>query len=488
MNRRKRSRITRQKSRRPGAGSRKTTGDEFQQRLSWFLPQSLSLAQGRIHGNVKWCPVQLVWQALIWSWQETRNVTDAFVQGLEICSELGLTKVTCSYTAFMNALDRYGHVLLPELRLRFQALAEEVGERYFEIEGWVLIAFDGSRVTAPRTVSNERAFCAPGYGTGKRARYGKKKSKGMRRRRNEQNKPHPQVPQVWITMLWHMGLRLPWTWRLGPSNSSEREHVGEILAVEKFPENTLFCGDAGFVGYPLWSAIVAMGGHFLVRVGANVQLLSQNLDVKRIKGGVVLCWPKHQQVSGKPPLCLRLLCVKVGKTKMWMLTSVLDREKLSRKAIVRFYKMRWGVELEFRGLKQTIDKHTLRCRNPRRLLVELDWSLRGMAVAQLFALHAQISRQPDKPLNDDPKDRSLANTMRVLRDAMRNLNASSQPGDRLMDRLARARIQRYSNRTDKRARYRPKNPDKKPLGDPTIRKLTPQELRLLRQHPPTIAA
>jgi len=45
--------------------------------------------------------------------------------------------------------------------------------------------------------------------------------------------------------MWHMGLRLPWTWRLGPSNSSERGHVMEMLEKEEFPENTLFCGDAG---------------------------------------------------------------------------------------------------------------------------------------------------------------------------------------------------------------------------------------------------
>ena len=50
--------------------------------------------------------------------------------------------------------------------------------------------------------------------------------------------------------MWHMGLRLPWTWRLGPSNSSERDHVREMLKQEAFPENTLFCGDAGFIGYP----------------------------------------------------------------------------------------------------------------------------------------------------------------------------------------------------------------------------------------------
>ena len=62
-----------------------------------------------------------------------------------------------------------------------------------------------------------------------------------------------------------------------------------------------------------------------------------------------------------------------------MLTSVLDRKKLPNKKIIKYYKMRWGVEVEYRGLKQTIDKRNLRCRNSDRVYVELDWSIRAMA-------------------------------------------------------------------------------------------------------------
>ena len=61
----------------------------------------------------------------------------------------------------------------------------------------------------------------------------------------------------------------------------------EILKQEKFPENTLFCGDAGFVGYDFWKAILAAGGNFLVRVGGNVNLLSEKADIKRLGGGIV---------------------------------------------------------------------------------------------------------------------------------------------------------------------------------------------------------
>jgi Transposase DDE domain len=455
----------------------------------WFVPQGVLFTQDKFHGNTEWKPEQVAAQALIWSWQETKYVTDAFEHTRETCEDLRLTKTARSYTSFMNALRRYDYVFAPRLRERFQALAEEAGGRFFRTGRWVLLGFDGSRATAPRTVSNERAFCAPNYGHGKRAKYGKKKSRGLRRRRNQQHPGYPQEPQAWVTMMWHMGLRLPWTWRLGPSHASERDHVKAMLAEEEFPDDTLFCGDAGFIGYPLWSAILASGGHFVVRVGANVHLLSEHADVKKLGRRLVLCWPKGQMESGKPPLRLRLVQVQVGKTKMWLLTSVLDPKQLTNKQLIRVYKMRWGIEVEFRGLKQTIDKHKLRCRNSDRLLVELDWSLRGMAVAELLALREQTAAtNVDQAADYDPRDRSLANTMRALRKALRNLTRSSDQSEGLLADLSQAKVQRYQNQTDKRARYRPPNPDKKPLGDPIVRKLTAEERIRLEEHRLDIAA
>ena len=354
---------------RRGAKTRPQSKTLLRELIDWFAPPGELFSKSEFHGNTKWDGQQLVAQALLWSWQATKHVTDAFDHAQEVCEELGLKRAARSYTSMMNALDRYHDLFADRLRSRFQAAAQEIAGADWALNGWVPIGFDGSRTTAPRTVSNEQAFCAPCYGQETRAKYGKKKSQGLRRRRNEQ---HPPAPQAWVTMLWHMRLRLPWTWRLGPSNASERDHVKEILRSETFPKNTLFCGDAGFVGYPLWSRIIERGHHFLVRVGGNVKLLSQHADVKKLGGGIVLCWPKGQQDSGLPPLRLRLVRVKIGATKMWLLTSVLDQKKLSKKQLARFYKMRWGIEVEFRGLKQTIDKHALRCRNADRLLVELD--------------------------------------------------------------------------------------------------------------------
>ena len=221
-------------------------------------------------------------------------------------------------------------------------------------------------------------------------------------------------------------------------------------------------------------------------------VLSEKADIKRCGHGIVLCWPKGKMNSGARPLRLRLVKVKIGTTTMWMLTSVLDRKKLPHRKIIKYYKMRWGVEVEFRGLKQTIDKRSLRCRNSDRVYIELDWSIRAMAFAELIALREQIPNNDErqvKPKQDyDTKDRSLANTMRALRQSMRNLNKYAVPGSDLLSLLSGATVQKYDNHTDKRARYRPKNSDKKPLGEPIIRKLKRQEREKLRKLNSQIAA
>ena len=53
---------------------------------------------------------------------------------------------------------------------------------------------------------------------------------------------------------------------------------------------------------------------------------------------------------------------------------------------------------------------------------------------------------------------------------MASPDAIPESGEGLIEQLANAKVQRYKNKTDKKARYRPPNPDRKPLGDPKIRR------------------
>jgi hypothetical protein len=490
-----RSRRQRAKQSRRRTKALVTNKEDLHGMLAWIVPAGTIFSAGRFHGNSKWTPLSLVYVALCWAWCETRNVTDAFEDGRLVCQTLLTVVPVSTYQGFMGALVTWTPALLPCLWRILQQRMEEIGGRWWRIEGWVPIAFDGSRSSAPRSQANEATLCAKNYGKGHTARYRKKKSKGMRRKRNQRNPAQPPKPQAWVTMLWHMGLRLPWCWRSGPSNACERQHVLDTVETAAFPSKTLFCGDAGFVGYPLWSGLINRGHDFLVRVGANVSLLTEQAPCQLVRSGKgikVYCWPQTVMQSGKPPLVLRLEQVRLGKTKVWMLTSVLDERRLTTQAMIRFYRMRWGIEVEFRGLKQTLDRGKLRCRNGRRVLAELDWSILAMAVAELFALKEQLARKADaggkKRRAGDPAKRSLAQTMRVLRQCMRNLNAAPAPGKDLASRLYEAVTDAYQRKRPKRARYKRPNPDKKPLGDPYLHPLTREHINNLKRVEAKIAA
>ena len=139
------------------------------------------------------------------------------------------------------------------------------------------------------------------------------------------------------------------------------------------------------------------------------------------------------------------------------------------------------------GLKQTLDRTQLRCRNPRRLRVELDWSILGMAVAELLAIKEQRFAPTGKSGDDDPRlpvdpvKRSLARTMRALRQSLRHLNEVPEPGQDLLNLLRTAVTDSYERKGPKGARYRPPNRDKKPLGDPKLRRLEQPERKKLEK-------
>jgi hypothetical protein len=89
MVRRKLSNRTQRRNKQQGKQRKQKNKAFFREVLAWFSPKGEFFTKDQFHGNIKWEPEQLVSEALIWSWQETRNVTDAFGQTLEVCEELG---------------------------------------------------------------------------------------------------------------------------------------------------------------------------------------------------------------------------------------------------------------------------------------------------------------------------------------------------------------------------------------------------------------
>ena len=446
-------------------------GDNKQQvskAIQWLLSPGIfdSLA---LHGNTTWLPAHLATLALLWIWSDKSKLTDAFEDARCHSIKLFGQATLSTYQGLAGALETWTPAFMPLLQIRLHELMQQIAPRRLRVGLWVAIAMDGSRATTPRTTSNEQAFCAKNYGKGKTAKYRKKKTKGLRRRKIAQAKVQPPAPQVWITMMWHLGLGMPWCWKLGPSNSSERRHVMDMLGSGHFLKNTLFVGDAGFVGYDFWKLILDQQHHFLVRVGGNVRLLQDLGYCTRQKKGIVYCWPNAAISKKLPPLTLRLVKCRIGKKDVFLLTSVLEESKLSRKEIITLYERRWGVELEFRALKQTFERRTLRSRKSDRALVEMEWSIFGMAVIELFALAEQLRAKRKQPANGQL---SFAKCLRGVRLSLQHLTDRPDHVEDFSTLLAGALLDDYERRGTKSARCHPKTKDKPSCGSPVVTRAT----------------
>ena len=462
---RKRQRASRSRKPREAKGS-KTQAALLRQALDWFA-DGCDFTGVTLHGNVGWMPIQLVALAVLWTWSDRTTLTGGFDDARQLATEMFGTVAVTTYQGLMGAMRAYTDRLLPLVWLRVQMLMEKVGGKHWRIGPWLALAVDGTRVTTPRTLSNERAFSIPNYGHGRRAR---SRSKWKNKKRRSKRISEPVKPQIWLTLVWHMGLKLPWCWRTGPSTASERGHLMELLKTTAFPIKTLFCGDAGFVGYEFWKAILDQGQSFLVRVGANVRLL-KNLGTARQHGGLVYLWPNEIAHKKQPPIVLRLLEFQGPRGKLYLVTNVLSERELSRKQAGELYRLRWGVELQFRTLKQTFRRSKLRSRSSKNALVELHWSLIGLSLVQLFAVKEQIR------VGSPPAHSSVALALLVVQDAMRNWSRALDDPHSLVDRFRNATKDEHRRTRSKQARYRPHKKDKPTATQPIIVAATPQQRR-----------
>jgi hypothetical protein len=432
--------------------------DLLHRALTWIVGKRI-FNLSSIHGNTSWQVPHLITLALLWAWSDQSQLTSAFEEGrlaaLGQFHDLSLH----TYQGFIRALTTWTERLKPLLWSRLWRLMEEVGGEYWRKGEFLALAIDGSRLTVPRTKENEKAFAAPNFGHGARAR---SRRKWKNKKRRSKKLGTPVKPQIWLTMIWHMGLKMPWCWKSGPSTSSERRHVLELLKDQSFPKNTLFCADAGFVGHEFWTAILAAGHHFLIRVGGNVQLL-RKLGKIRQRGDLYYCWPHNARQNRRAPLVLRLIEFQGARGSMYLLTNVLDSRRLSQKQARELYRLRWGVELQFRAFKQTYRRSKLRSRTPDRALVELDWSLWGLWIVQLFAVKEQIE------IDIPPERSSVARALAVFRDLLRNRHQVAASPRMLTLKLREAVKDSYHRDSSKQGRYRPNYKEAHTATKPKIR-------------------
>ena len=445
----------------------KTNGHDLRRALDWIVSDDI-FAEVSLHGNVKWKPVALVCLAIFWVWSPQPGLVEAAKDAIATIAKLfGSDAVAvASYQALTAALVRYTPQLLPALWARLQSLMQQSGQAGWRVGKWLPLAVDGSRVGVPRTLRNEERFNKPRKPRGKKKSRTKKRGRHAQSKRQKQStKSHydPQAvgPQMWLTLVWHIGLRLPWCWMLGPSYSSERAHLETLLHEQRFPEFTLFCADAGFVGYEFWRSILDHGHSFLIRVGGNVRLL-KCLGLVRQSGDIVYCWPDTAMKKKQPPLVLRLFRFHDGRSEVYLVSNVLDDKELTTEQASFIYRRRWGIELQFRSLKQTYGRAKLRARTPEIAEIELHWSLLGLTMLQLLATKEQT--QAGEPAAKT----SIAAVLRIIRSMMAELSETRRPSASLENRLRNATTDSYQRRSKKQSRNYPRRKEEPCTGAPII--------------------
>jgi hypothetical protein len=276
---------------------------------------------------------------------------------------------------------------------------------------------------------------------------------------------------MWVTLLSHLGTGLPWDWRLGPSDSSERANLREMVA--DLPEGALIAADAGFVGYETWRTIRESGRHLLVRVGANVRLLRQ-LGYARERDGLVYLWPDQEAKRRNPPLVLRLVVVRGGRHTVYLVTSVLDDGTLTDRQAAEVYALRWGLELFYRHFKQTYERRKLRSHTADHAQLEATWSLLGLWA---MGLHAQV----ELARTGVPANRvSVAGLPLAYRRSLREYKSNPDPGQSLLELVLKAVIDPYK-RKDKTSRDYPRKKHEPAIDAPKIRRATRAQIDVARE-------
>jgi len=384
-----------------------------------------------------WYPLAFVWLFQVLSrgatLAERFAAARAWLRGLAPARRLAGT-----YQGFVKALRRRGDTLTFWLHTAFQErLAAWLGAADL-VGGWRPLAVDGTRFDGPRSRSCQRAY----------RRAGRAKS----------------PPQLALVSLWHLGAHCWWDGRVAPAVTGERELLRDML--DGLPPQALLVGDAGFVGYDLCADLAGRDVAFLLRVGANVALLTRLGAYRREAADTVYLWPqKHRRAR---PLALRLVVAGTGRRRVYLVTNVLDRAALPRRLARDLYRRRWGIETAYRAVKQTLDRRRLRSRAAdlaARELVGVFLASWALSLLSLFARGRGALRRAWSP----------ARAAAAVRGALGGMAGGRRSLRRALARAVLAPPGRRKKKTRQDWPHKKKDP---PCGAPHVRRAPAALVRL----------
>jgi hypothetical protein len=211
---------------------------------------------------------------------------------------------------------------------------------------------------------------------------------------------------------------------------------------------------------------VHSGIDFLIRCVSNTTLLSDASWSQIERQGqhqIVYLWPQNRRRG--LPLRLRLIVLKRSGKRVCLLSNVLESPRLSRAVASKLYAARWGVETDYRALKQTLERRRVLAETPAVGVLELAGNILALALLLLQAAMVQGARVSRV---------SVAAALRALRQALEHTRWRHSTGWFVAALRAAVRDD-YQRQRSKRARdwpHKKKDPAPRP---PNLRNPTPRE-------------
>jgi hypothetical protein len=379
-----------------------------------------------------------------------------------------------TFAGYEKALSRLPMPVLRALATAARCRLAQVFAARFTVDGFIPLGCDGSRLACPRSEELERRL-----GLGKKKRRRKRPKKSVPPRAQAPEAPGNAgaapakaraagTPQLWVTAVLHLGLGVLWSWRLGTGNANEREHLRLLVAT--LPRGALLVADAGYVGYQLLAALQAAGLSFLVRLSSRAPLyVPDKSTLKKYCEGVVYYWPQKVQDQDLPPLPVRLWRIRGDKGDVWLITNVLDAERLPRRTAGKFYRWRWRNEGLFRTYKRTLGKVKLMSRT----VVQVHREAEGSLLATQLLLAQGALAQPATATGRVVLP-SARKVLLEIRSEIRNVTGmylGPRQAQTYAERLAQAHWGERRQRSSKVRRRWPGRQDHKPPGAPQILKM-----------------
>jgi hypothetical protein len=181
---------------------------------------SLLMALGpQWSASTRWTLELVLYTALLMTLDGSEALTDRFANARQAVIKMfpHRKRPGQTYQGFVKACGRLRRRQLRAVRRQLREHHRFVAGPFWQQDGWVAFAADGTRVELPRTAKNEKAFgCA-----------GRDKT----------------APQLQLTSLYHLGTGLPWAWQIGAGTESEQMHLRHL--VRQLPADSLLVADAG---------------------------------------------------------------------------------------------------------------------------------------------------------------------------------------------------------------------------------------------------